>query len=61
MTAKSPPVPRDNLSDKGPGENPRTDHNHDSGIQPGIPDPAKQGQAANTKVNLTPQLSTQDR
>lgn len=61
MTAKSPPVPRDNLSDKGPGENPRTDHHPQAGAQPGVTDPAKQGQQANTKINLTPQLSTQDR
>jgi hypothetical protein len=61
MTAKAPPVPQQNLSDKGPGEDP---HSHDQkagSIRPGVPDPAKQGQQGNTKINLTPQLSTQDR
>lgn len=60
MTAKAPPVPQKNLSDKGPGEDPRA-HDQQGGIRPGVPDPAKQGQQGNTKINLTPQLSTQDR
>lgn len=61
MTAKAPPVPQQNLSDKGPGEDSRSHEQQKSAIQPGVPNPAKQGQQGNTKVNLTPQLSTQDR
>jgi hypothetical protein len=60
MTSKAPPIPKDNLSDKGPGE----DSHFDAGankVKPGVPDPSKQGQQGNTKINLTPQLSTQDR
>jgi len=61
MTAKAPPVPQQNLSDKGPGEDSRGHADNKPGIRPGVPDPAKQGQQGNTNVNLTPQLSTQDR
>ena len=61
MTAKAPPVPRQNLSDKGPGEDSRSREQQQSGIRPSVPDPAKQGQQGNTNVNLTPHLSTQDR
>jgi len=61
MTAKAPPVPQHNLSDKGPGEDSRSREQQQSGIRPSVPDPAKQGQQGNTNVNLTPHLSTQDR
>lgn len=61
MTAKHPPVPMENLSHKGPGENPRTDHQQAAATQPGMNDPARQGQQANIRINRTPQLSTQDR
>ena len=61
MTAKAPPVPQENLSDKGPGDDPRSHEQLRSGVRPGVPDPAKQGQQGNTNVNLTPHLSTQDR
>lgn len=61
MTAKAPPVPQHNRSDKGSGEDSHAHDNKPGNIRPGVPDPAKQGQQANTKVNLTPQLSTQDR
>jgi hypothetical protein len=61
MTAKAPPVPQQNLSDKGPGEDSRSREQQQSGIRPSVPDPAKQGQQGNTNVNLTPHLSTQDR
>jgi len=61
MTTKSPPIPRDNLSNKGPGEDTHLNAGADQKIKPGVPDPSKQGQQANTKINLTPQLSTQDR
>lgn len=61
MTAKAPPVPQQNLSHKGPGENPRSHDQKAGNIRPDVPDPAKQGHQGNTKINLTPQLSTQDR
>jgi len=61
MTAKVPPVPPENRSDKGPGEDAHMDQQQSSKIRPGVPDPDKQGQQANTRVNLTPHLSTQDR
>lgn len=61
MTAKAPPVPEKNLSDKGPGEDPRSRDQQHGGIRPTVPDPAKQGHQGNTNVNLTPHLSTQDR
>lgn len=61
MTAKAPPVPKQNLSEKGPGEDPRSHEQQRSGIRPNVPDPAKQGQQGNTNINLTPHLSTQDR
>lgn len=61
MTAKAPPVPQKNLSDKGPGEDPHSRDQQRSGIRPSVPDSAKQGQQGNTNINLTPHLSTQDR
>jgi hypothetical protein len=61
MNAKAPPVPQHNRSPKGPGEDARAHDQSADKIRPGVPDPAKQGQQGNTKVNLTPQLSTQDR
>jgi len=61
MTSKAPPVPRDNLSNKGPGEDTHLKAGADQKIKPAVPDSSKQGQQGNTKINLTPQLSTQDR
>lgn len=61
MTSKAPPIPKDNLSDKGPGENVHLDAAAGQKVKPGVPDPSKQGQQGNTKINLTPHLSTQDR
>lgn len=61
MSAKTPPIPKDNLSHKGPGETPNQSAEASQKVQPGVPDPSKQGQQGNTKINLTPHLSTQDR
>ena len=61
MTTKAPPIPKDNLSDKGPGEDSHFDAGANQKVKPGVPDPSKQGHQGNTKINLTPQLSTQDR
>ncbi|WP_223217375.1 hypothetical protein [Rhizobium cauense] len=60
MTAKQPPVPPRNRSDKGTGDNrkPSTDKADRSAS---APDPDKQGQEANTKVNTTHQGFQQDR
>ena len=61
MTAKAPPVPQQNLSDKGPGEDAHGRDQRASNLRPGVPDPAKQGQQANTRINTSTHLSTQDR
>ena len=61
MNSKSPPIPQENLSHKGPGENAHPDAKSAQKVKPGVPDPSKQGQQGNTNINLTPQLSTQDR
>ncbi|MGC9446183.1 hypothetical protein [Cereibacter johrii] len=59
MTAKMPPIPPANRSDKGPGgaahEAPET-----SGAA-SRPDPDKQGQQANSKISTTHQGHQQDR
>ncbi|MGI6855829.1 hypothetical protein [Mesorhizobium sp. 1B3] len=61
MSTKLPPVPPQNRSPKGSGEqkqaNPDDLHH---GTQ-GAPDPDRQGQQANTKVNTTHQGHQQDR
>lgn len=62
MNTRTPPVPPANRSDKGPGENARfIDNAAEQKARPGIGNPAKQGQQANTAINTTPHLSTQDR
>jgi hypothetical protein len=61
MNAKSPPVPKENLSDKGPGEDAHPQKDRGGKVQPGVPDASKQGHQGNTNINLTPHLSTQDR
>jgi hypothetical protein len=61
MTAKAPPVPPGNRSDKGPGEDAHFIDHTGQKARETVPDPAKQGQQGNTNINLTPHLSTQDR
>ena len=61
MSPKAPPIPPENLSHKGAGEDARLKDRERKAPNRKTPDPEKQGQQANTKVNLTPQLSTQDR
>jgi hypothetical protein len=59
MSAKLPPVPPDNRSDKETG-NPRELPKRE--VQPSLAqDPDKQGQQGNTKVNTTHQGYQQDR
>jgi hypothetical protein len=61
MTTKPPPVPPQNRSRKGTGDRktPRADETQ-HGRHP-APDPAKQGQQGNTRVNTTHQGYQQDR
>lgn len=62
MTAKSPPVPPANRSNKGTGEDGHfIDNATEQKARQTVVDPAKQGQQGNTNINLTPHLSTQDR
>ena len=61
MSSKLPPVPTENQSPKGPGEQkkvPTDDTRHGAH---GAPDPDRQGQQGNTKVNTTHQGYQQDR
>ena len=60
MTAKQPPVPPANRSKKGAGEGgkPMLQQTERSAS---APDPDKQGQQGNTKVNTTHQGLQQDR
>lgn len=61
MTAKPPPVPAENRSPKGTGEEKTVsldEHSH-GGTEIDAPD--KRGQQGNTKVNTTPLKSQQDR
>lgn len=61
MTGRPPPTPPENRSRKGPGDDRVTPL--DEKPKGGTPrnDPEKRGQQANTRVNTTPHLSTQDR
>ena len=59
MTAKTPPIPPGNRSDKGPGG-----PAHEAGpkVAPAGPiNPDKQGQQANSRINTTNQGLQQDR
>ncbi|OYW60005.1 MAG: hypothetical protein B7Z31_04895 [Rhodobacterales bacterium 12-65-15] len=59
MTSKSPPVPPENQSPKGPGGASHVKEKAAKSQQP--IDPDKQGQAANTRINTTNQGLQQDR
>lgn len=60
MTAKQPPVPPANRSDKGTGEDERSSpEKAERSIS--VANPDKQGQQGNTKVNTTHQGLQQDR
>jgi hypothetical protein len=61
MNTKAPPVPPANRSDKGPGEDAHLHDKTHAMHGGGVPDPAKQGQQANTRINTSTHLSTQDR
>ena len=61
MNAKLPPVPAENKSPKGAGDSKPVAADDTRHGQTGAPDPAKQGQQGNTKVNTTHQGYQQDR
>ena len=61
MTAKPPPVPPANQSDKGPGSAQAAPVTTGSKGASQTKDPDKIGQAGNTKVNTTNQGYQQDR
>ncbi|MBZ4690454.1 MAG: hypothetical protein V7668_07770 [Cereibacter changlensis] len=58
MTSRMPPVPKANRSSKGPGGSAKADPA--AAKAPGVTDPEKQGQQANTKINTTNQGHQQD-
>jgi hypothetical protein len=60
MSSKAPPVPSENLSPKGPGDQQPTE-TKDISARPSAPNPDKQGQQGNSKVNTTHQGYQQDR
>lgn len=61
MSSKMPPVPEENRSPKGPGDDtvPAADEGR-HGTR-GAPNPDRQGQQGNSKVNTTHQGYQQDR
>ena len=65
--SKTPPVPQDQRSAKGPGADPASDPGHEISRDPGDPggaharNLAQQGQQGNTKQNTTHQGYQQDR
>ena len=60
MTAKQPPIPPANRREKGTGEDGKPSL-RTSERSASAPDPDKQGQQGNTKVNTTHQGLQQDR
>jgi hypothetical protein len=60
MSSKAPPVPSENLSPKGPGDK-QPIETKDISARPSAPNPDKQGQQGNSKVNTTHQGYQQDR
>ncbi|MER8500007.1 hypothetical protein NKH80_19170 [Mesorhizobium sp. M0904] len=61
MSTKPPPVPPENLSPKGAGDKKTVAADQAPHGQSTVPDPDKQGQQGNTKVNTTHQGNVQDR
>ncbi|ARO33982.1 hypothetical protein NXC14_PC00446 (plasmid) [Rhizobium sp. NXC14] len=60
MSSRLPPIPADNVSNKGAGKPARTEA-EDSAMTGGSENPEKKGQQGNTKVNTTHQGYQQDR
>ncbi len=61
MTSKLPPVPEENRSSKGPGGNESVSADDAIHGQTNAPNPDKQGEQGNSKVNTTHQGYQQDR
>jgi hypothetical protein len=61
MTGKPPPTPPENRSPKGPGDPKQAPLDEKARGGSATDDPQKRGQQGNTRVNITPQRSTQDR
>ncbi|MER9866438.1 hypothetical protein NKJ35_04390 [Mesorhizobium sp. M0136] len=61
MSTKPPPVPPENLSPKGAGDKKPVAADQAPHGQSTVPDPDKQGQQGNTKVNTIHQGNVQDR
>jgi hypothetical protein len=61
MTGRPPPTPPANQSHKGPGDAKQAPLDQKSTGGSPINDPDKRGQQGNTRINITPQRSTQDR
>lgn len=61
MSSKMPPVPPRNRSHKGPGEQKHVSADDSQHGTHGAPDPERQGQQGNTKINTTHQGYQQDR
>ncbi len=59
MTTKTPPIPPANRSTKGPGGLGHKSVGEEESAQP--INPEKQGQSANTRINMTNQGLQQDR
>ncbi|AGS26324.1 hypothetical protein NXC12_PE00390 (plasmid) [Rhizobium etli] len=60
MSSRLPPIPADNVSNKGAGKLARTQA-EDPAMAVGSENPEKKGQQGNTKVNTTHQGYQQDR
>ena len=61
MSSKMPPVPSQNQSQKGPGEHRTAEADDTQHGTHAAPNPDKQGQQGNSKVNTTHQGYQQDR
>jgi len=61
MSSKLPPVPEENLSPNGPGDQASVSSDDAVHGQTNAPNPDKQGQQGNSKVNTTHQGYQQDR
>jgi hypothetical protein len=61
MSQKAPPVPPANQSPKGSGDKKQTPTDTSLHRDASAPNPDKQGQSGNTKVNTTHQGHQQDR
>ncbi|WP_069307157.1 hypothetical protein [Methylobrevis pamukkalensis] len=61
MSSKMPPVPPENRSPKGTGEDPAPKADDTKAAAQGAPDPDQQGQQGNSRINTTHQGYQQDR